>query len=111
VGQYIGQEVAMMKRLSVLALAMVGVASFAHAQTATGQYGDTQMQQQPMNQSGSSQMMSQPDSQAMAPSGDRWPVALTDEYGFRYNSRGDRLDASGRIMLPPMTPPSAAALK
>ena len=34
-----------------------------------------------------------------------------DEYGNLYNSRGDRLDRSGHIIAPPVTPPGARALR
>jgi hypothetical protein len=40
-----------------------------------------------------------------------YPVAITDEYGFRYNSMGDRLDARGHVIAPPVTKPGAAALR
>jgi hypothetical protein len=38
-------------------------------------------------------------------------VAFKDEYGFRYDAQGDRLDARGYVMAPPVTPPGAAALR
>ena len=38
-------------------------------------------------------------------------VAFTDEYGFRYDAQGDRLDARGYVMAPPVTPPGVAALR
>lgn len=38
-------------------------------------------------------------------------VAIKDEYGFRYDSRGDRLDASGHVIAPPVTPPGTPALR
>ena len=51
-------------------------------------------------------------SQAMTmDSGMRYQPAFTDEYGMRYNSRGDRIDAQGRIMPPPVTPPGVAAYR
>lgn len=139
----------MMKRSSLLTLALIGVAGLAQAQTATGsgsppldpqgrpyvgandwrpgpgdpQYsrsGGTTSQaaqpgqpgmtggqtQQPMPQS--SPGMAGSPSQAMAPDGMEKP-AFKDEYGFMYNSRGDRVDARGRIIAPPQTPPGAAA--
>jgi hypothetical protein len=36
---------------------------------------------------------------------------MRDEYGNMYNSRGDRIDRSGRIIAPPVTPPGARALR
>jgi hypothetical protein len=38
-------------------------------------------------------------------------ATIKDEYGFRYDSRGDRLDASGHVIAPPVTPPGAPALR
>ena len=32
--------------------------------------------------------------------------SFRDECGFRYNSRGDRIDERGRVLPPPMTPPN-----
>ena len=42
-----------------------------------------------------------PRQQAMAPM-DRpsHPVAFTDEYGFKYDARGDRIDRFGHVMSP-----------
>jgi hypothetical protein len=39
---------------------------------------------------------------------ERHQVAITDEYGFKYDSRGDRLDANGHVIDPPHTLPGAA---
>jgi hypothetical protein len=77
-----------MKAMSVLALAAIGVAGAVEAQT-TGQYPARQMPNPP--------------SQALtkAPDG-----SFRDECGFRYNSRGDRIDERGRVLPPPMTPPN-----
>jgi hypothetical protein len=47
--------------------------------------------------------------QAMAPADNGSP--MKDEYGNLYNSRGDRIDRSGRILPPPVTPPGARALR
>jgi hypothetical protein len=38
-------------------------------------------------------------------------VAITDEYGFKYDAQGDRLDASGHIIAPPVTPPGVSAIQ
>lgn len=38
-------------------------------------------------------------------------VAFTDEYGFRYDNRGDRLNAAGCVIAPPHTPPGARAIQ
>ncbi len=39
------------------------------------------------------------------------PVAFKDEYGFRYDAQGDRLNAQGYVIAPPVTPPGAPALR
>lgn len=39
------------------------------------------------------------------------PAAMKDEYGFRYDAQGDRLDASGHVTSPPVTPPGTPALR
>ena len=38
-------------------------------------------------------------------------ATIKDEYGFRYDSRGDRLDAGGHVIAPPVTPPGTPALR
>jgi hypothetical protein len=81
-----------MKAMSVLVLAALGVASVVEAQTGTGQ------------------MPSQPP-QTQAPVSTTPDGPFTDECGFRYNSRGDRIDARGRVLPPPVTPPKGKACK
>ena len=49
-------------------------------------------------------------SQAMVPA-DTGGGTIRDEYGNRYNSRGDRIDRSGRIIPPPVTPPGVRAYR
>jgi hypothetical protein len=129
----------MVKGLSLLTFALVGIAGLAQAQTATGSGsppldpqgrpyvgandwrpgpGDPQYSRSraPMSQAGAAGQTQQPSSdmsqggpsQAMAPDGMEKP-AFKDEYGFMYNSRGDRVDARGRIIAPPQTSPGAAA--
>jgi hypothetical protein len=39
------------------------------------------------------------------------PVAFKDEYGFRYDAQGDRLDSRGYVTAPPVTPPGTPALR
>jgi hypothetical protein len=36
-------------------------------------------------------------------------ATIKDEYGFRYDSEGNRLNAQGCVIAPPVTPPGAAA--
>src|SRR5215813_2728337 len=81
-----------MKALSVLVLAALSVAGVAQAQTGTGQ-----------------QITNQP-TQAQAPMPRAAPDgSFTDECGFRYNSRGDRIDARGRVLPPPVSSPSGGS--
>jgi hypothetical protein len=87
----------MNKRLIVLTLAAVaGLASVANAQTydsgmTRGDRREDMRDEHRMN--------------------DRHPVAFKDEYGFRYDAQGDRLDANGYVMPPPVTPPGTPALR
>jgi hypothetical protein len=90
----------MFTRLSFLTLALVGVAGIAHAQ-----YTNNAPRTQAMPAGGNDRY------QAMMGDDATYPVAITDEYGFRYNARGDRLNARGHIIPPPVTPPGARALK
>lgn len=71
--------------------------------------GDAQMGQPPMPAQGAPMMNDRSPSQAMAPSDNQ--SSFKDEYGNMYNSRGDRVDRSGRILPPPVTPPGAPALR
>ena len=59
----------------------IGLSATAQAQTATGQ------------------VMQPEQAQATVPIGP--DGSFRDECGFRYNSRGDRIDARGRILPPP----------
>jgi hypothetical protein len=36
---------------------------------------------------------------------------ITDEYGFRYDSEGNRLNGQGCVIAPPVTPPGARAIQ
>jgi hypothetical protein len=38
-------------------------------------------------------------------------VAITDEYGFKYDSMGDRLNARGCVIPPPHTRPGARVIQ
>lgn len=97
----------MMTRLSLLTLAFAGVAGLAQAQTYAPAPAPVYVQR---SMSAGDQGYYR--SQAMTmDSGMRFQAAITDEYGMRYNSRGDRLDAQGRIMPPPVTPPGVAAYR
>ena len=85
-----------MKAMSVLALVGVGVAGVVEAQT-TGPYPTGQMQNAP--------------SQALTPVPLAADGSFRDECGFRYNSRGDRIDKSGRILASPATPPNGRSCR
>jgi hypothetical protein len=100
-----------MIRQSLLALALIGLAGVASAQTVISSPpqpspGDYQ-RQAPGLQPPSQQA---PDQQAqMAPSyGDSrcgHQVAMRDEYGFRYDSQGSRLNGRGCVISPQNTTP------
>jgi hypothetical protein len=71
--------------------------------------GDPQMRGMPMQSQGAPMAGPSYRQQAMAP--DDTGGTMRDEYGMMYNSRGDRIDRSGRILPPPVTPPGARALR
>jgi hypothetical protein len=89
-----------MKAMSVLALAAIGLAGGVQAQTAGSSTA--------IGQAPAPQMTSQPQ-QAAVPM--RADGTFTDECGFRYNSRGDRIDARGRVLPPPLTGPGAGSCR
>ncbi|MBV8186743.1 MAG: hypothetical protein JOY64_19955 [Alphaproteobacteria bacterium] len=84
----------MLVRLSLLALAAIGMASVADATTIT---------RPPVN-------MPPIVDKGMPPSGPH-KVAFTDEYGFRYDKWGNRLDARGHVIGPPHTLPGALVIQ
>ena len=85
-----------MKAVSVLALAAACVASPVEAQTSS-QYPGGQMPNPPAQ------------AQTMVRTAEDGP--FRDECGFRYNSRGDRIDARGRVLPPPRTPPGGKSCR
>jgi hypothetical protein len=93
-----------MKAMSVLALAAMGVAGVLAAGAAEAQTMGTTP--------GAGQGTYQP-SQAQAPSSVRFAPdgSFRDECGFRYNSRGDRIDARGRVLPPPRTAPGGGSCR
>ena len=91
----------MMKRLALLSLLVVGAAGAAQAQTVIYRQAPPQTV---------IVQTTEPSPRYQALTMDHSP-AITDEYGMRYNSRGDRLDARGNIMPPPVTPPGVAAYR
>jgi hypothetical protein len=87
----------MTTRLAFLSLALVGIAGVAHAQSmgsASTAY-PTRVDQQ----------------QAMGMGGCGHSSAITDEYGFRYDSQGNRLNGQGCVIAPPVTPPGVPAIQ
>ncbi len=87
----------MNRKSIVLSLALVGVAGVANAQSyepgtdQAGPHREMMREEHRLN--------------------DRHPVASKDEYGFRYDAQGNRLDAGGHVMAPPVTPPGTPALR
>jgi hypothetical protein len=85
------------KKLIALSFALAGVAGVAQAQSYDRSYDRAGPRQETMREE--------------PRLNDRHPVAFKDEYGFRYDAQGDRLDGSGRVMPPPVTPPGTPALR
>ena len=76
----------MLARLSLLTLAMIAVAGAANAQ---------------------SMMSTMPSTAGRGPH----KVAITDEYGFHYDSAGNRLNAAGYVVAPPHSLPGVAVIQ
>ena len=76
----------MLARLTLLTLAMIAVAGAANAQSMTS---------------------SLPSTAGRGPH----KVAITDEYGFHYDSAGNRLNSAGYVVAPPHTLPGAAVIQ
>jgi hypothetical protein len=87
-----------MNRFAVFAAVLIGMAGVAHAQ--------------PMSSSTEAAPHHHWNrtSATMAQSCDN-RVAITDEYGFRYDSQGDRLNARGCVIPPPHTRPGAKVIQ
>ncbi len=92
----------MTTRLAFLTLALLGVAGVAHAQSSMGA---------PMAPMATSTHAGAYPQQAMGTGSCGHQSAITDEYGFRYDSQGDRLNAQGCVIAPPVTPPGARAVQ
>jgi hypothetical protein len=89
----------MTTRLAFLTLALLGVAGLAQAQTTGSGVAYPNAPTEDRIQ------------QAMGEGLCGHRVAMTDEYGFRYDGRGDRLNARGCVIAPPVTPPGARAIQ
>lgn len=97
----------MLARLSLLTLAMTAVAGIACAQTPSPPSSPSKAPQTMPSQT----MRHHEVNQAMASAhGQRHKATITDEYGFRYDSMGNRLDAGGHVIAPPHTLPGARVL-
>ena len=98
---------------AALALALVGTAGAVQAQTSADAYGrpvvSSQPQPSPGDYSRERPGLQPMDQQAQAVSPYRGRVrhdeAFRDEYGFRYDERGNRIDATGRRISPHTTTP------
>jgi len=107
----------MTTRLAVLMVALIGVASVAQAQSnppldpnGRPYVGAKDWHAGPGDYRPGMQPRSDQQAQAVPASlGDRHQTAFKDEYGFRYDSEGNLLDANGNVLPPPVTPPGAAA--
>jgi len=102
-----------MIKYSLLTLALVAAAGAVHAQPVVDPYGRPIVSSQPQVSPGDytrEQPGLQPmDQQAQAVSPYRGNVrhneAFRDEYGFRYDERGNRIDSRGRLISPHTTTP------
>lgn len=92
----------MTTRLAFLSLALVGIAGLAHAQS-MGTSSTTYPTQQPQSYQSTQQAM------GMGSCGHQ--ASITDEYGFKYDSMGNRLNAQGCVIAPPVTPPGGRAIQ
>jgi hypothetical protein len=104
-----------MTRLTVLTLALMGVASVAYAQSSRplDPYGHPYVSSNPQPSPGDYTREGPgpqpPSNQSQAASPGHGSVqhdtSSRDEYGFRYDARGDRIDARGRRISPQSTTP------
>jgi hypothetical protein len=85
----------MFARLSLLTLAMISVAGVASART----IWEPPVQEPPIVDYGS------------PPAHGPHKVAITDEYGFRYDAWGNRLNGAGYVIAPPHTPAGATVIQ
>jgi len=105
----------MMKRLAVLAIALMGIAGVAQAQSGppldpNGRpYVTSNPQPSPGDYTRERPGPQRPDQRAQTVSPGHGSVqhdaAFKDEYGFHYDARGNRIDASGRTISPHTTTP------
>jgi hypothetical protein len=94
-GEAATKEVMMFTRLTLLALTMISVAGLANAKTIY----QPPVQEPPIVDAD------------MPPTHGLHQVAITDEYGFRYDRWGNRLNAAGYVIAPPHTPADALVIQ
>ena len=107
-----------MIKYTLLALAVAGAAGAVHAQTAFDAYGrpivSTPVISSPPQPSPGDYTRGGPGLQPMDQQAQAAPPyegtvrhteAFRDEYGFRYDTRGNRIDARGRLISPQSTTP------
>ncbi len=87
-----------MKFPAFLTIALIATASAAEAQTPG--YPSSDMPMYPQQAQSSMNMGSCGHS-----------TIMTDEYGFRYDAQGNRLNGRGCVIAPPMTPPGVRAIQ
>ena len=85
----------MLTRLSLLTLAMISIAGAANARTIY----QPAVQEPPIVDT------------ASPPARGPHAAAITDEYGFRYDSWGNRLNGAGYVIAPPHTPVGATVIQ
>ena len=99
-----------MRFTAILAAALLTMAGAAQAQNygyptnngqTSGYPGNNQTYQPMQNQAQMSNEMG----------GCGHSASITDEYGFRYDNMGNRLNARGCVIAPPVTPPGARAIQ
>ncbi|HEY6979867.1 hypothetical protein [Reyranella sp.] len=88
-----------MKRLALFFAALIGMAGIAQAQSVATSIPAPAPSHHMSYRSG-----------AMAQSCGH-QVSITDEYGFKYDSMGDRLNVRGCVIPPPHTRPGAKAIQ
>jgi len=98
-----------MIRQSLLSLALIGIAGVASAQMMNERVIASPPQPSPGDYQREAPGLQPMDQQAQAVSPWQGRVrhreAFRDEYGFRYDSRGDRINAQGYVISPHTTTP------
>ncbi len=86
-----------MKRVALFAVALIGMAGVAQAQSSPHTSNPAPYHQQAQEYQSGGNCGHQ--------------VSITDEYGFKYDGMGNRLNARGCVIAPPHTLPGAKAIK